>query len=414
MTYGDKACSEILSSWMARLANGDSSYQNDGAGDVHFHVRDFLVDPPWFEDKGAEVSFEIEEGPERQKAVRIKPTLSPGPSPSFASLGHPGGAFRTWASVPQMPFMHRDGRRYLSVYDLLASVALKERWHFGDNDDDHAGEYPILRNYLTYTFYRLHSTSDGIAISRQDGASWATFNTGLVDELYDPIFALFRQNLYLEQPAWRFHDFCIPGKGPSGKKLTSMFDPLPDTARYFDTNFEMVLNTDREIHVDYEHVILDGIARDRFPFEFLSVNRPRDFEWEDYTAKPEMQRKNFLERLAQAVENDLRCTRTIKNQLEDAKELAEKRTRWNFKTAIPQYHPRLNVMSFLLPLALVDDEKVDIALVVTKNPSGSYQGRTVLPLHWAYQNARIVCRPDSDWLVPNRIRPAADAKEEDM
>jgi hypothetical protein len=61
-------------------------------------------------------------------------------------------------------------------------------------------------------------------------------------------------------------------------------------------------------------------------------------------------------------------------------------------------------MSLLLPLAIVDDEVVDIALVVTKNPSGSYQGRTVLPLDWAYQNARLVCRPDSDWLVPNLIR----------
>lgn len=72
--------------------------------------------------------------------------------------------------------------------------------------------------------------------------------------------------------------------------------------------------------------------------------------------------------------------RGIKNRLEDAKVLGEKRTRWNFKTAIPQYYPTYDAMSLLLPLALVSDEKVDIALVVTRNPSGSYQGRTVLPL----------------------------------
>lgn len=60
-------------------------------------------------------------------------------------------------------------------------------------------------------------------------------------------------------------------------------------------------------------------------------------------------------------------------------------------------------MSLLLPLAIVDDEKVDLALVVTRNPSGSYQGRTVFPLDWAYQNARLVCRPDSDWLVTERV-----------
>jgi hypothetical protein len=107
----------------------------------------------------------------------------------------------------------------------------------------------------------------------------------------------------------------------------------------------------------------------------------------------------------------VQCTRSIKRRLEDAKLLAEKRTRWNFKTAIPQYYPRFNTMSLLLPLAIVDDEVVDIALVVTKNPSGSYQGRTVLPLDWAYQNARLVCRPDSDWLVPGLIRDVETLEE---
>lgn len=84
--------------------------------------------------------------------------------------------------------------------------------------------------------------------------------------------------------------------------------------------------------------------------------------------------------------------------------MAEKRIRWNFKTAIPQYYPRFNLMSLLLPVALINDEVVDIALVVTKNPSGSYLGRTILPLDWAYMNARLVCRPDSDWLVPQRVQ----------
>ena len=77
--------------------------------------------------------------------------------------------------------------------------------------------------------------------------------------------------------------------------------------------------------------------------------------------------------------------RLIKRRLEDAKFLAE-RIRWNFKTAIPQYYPRFNLMSFLLPLALINDEVVDMALVVTRT-GGSYLGRTILPLNWAYKNA---------------------------
>ena len=99
-------------------------------------------------------------------------------------------------------------------------------------------------------------------------------------------------------------------------------------------------------------------------------------------------------------------------QVTSAKLLAEKRARWNFKTAVPIYNPRFNKMSLLLPLALLNDEVVDISLVVTKNASGSYQGRTVFPLTWAYRNARLVCRPDSDWLTPEKIVVPERGEEE--
>lgn len=106
-----------------------------------------------------------------------------------------------------------------------------------------------------------------------------------------------------------------------------------------------------------------------------------------------------LEALSEAIRKDLSCFRAIKNRVQDAMSLAQKRVSWNFKTAIPQYHPRRNELSFLIPLSIVDDEVVDIAMVVTRNPSGSYEGRTVFPLEWSYMNARLVCRPDSDWLT---------------
>ena len=82
--------------------------------------------------------------------------------------------------------------------------------------------------------------------------------------------------------------------------------------------------------------------------------------------------------------------------------MARKRVRWNFKTAIPSYYPRANAMSLLLPLCLTDDDQVDAALVVQLVESGNYQGQTVLTMEQAYMNARLICRPDSDWLTPLR------------
>jgi hypothetical protein len=146
--------------------------------------------------------------------------------------------------------------------------------------------------------------------------------------------------------------------------------------------------------------------------DFLREHAPETFDWQDVSALTGSERTAFLVKLSEAIEADNRCMRAIKRRLEDAKLLAEKRIRWNFKTAIPQYYPRFNRMSLLLPLALINDEIVDIALVVTRNPSGSYQGRTILLLDWAYKNARLVCRPDSDWLVPQNVKISEETKEQ--
>lgn len=102
----------------------------------------------------------------------------------------------------------------------------------------------------------------------------------------------------------------------------------------------------------------------------------------------------------------------LKNRIEDAVDLALKRVEWNYKTAIPMYFPTKNTGSLLLPLSLVDEDHVDLALVVERQASGAYQGQTILPLNLAYSNSRLVTRPDSDWLKTDVIN-ATDSDEDD-
>lgn len=83
---------------------------------------------------------------------------------------------------------------------------------------------------------------------------------------------------------------------------------------------------------------------------------------------------------------------------------ADEKMRWNFRTAIPSYYPRMNAMSLLLPLCLVDELHADAALVVQLMASGNYQGQTILTMEQAYMNARLICRPDSDWLTTLPLR----------
>ena len=51
---------------------------------------------------------------------------------------------------------------------------------------------------------------------------------------------------------------------------------------------------------------------------------------------------------------------------------------WRIVQALRTYYPRVRRLQLLLPLCLVSDEHVDLALAVEKPSSGSYLGRTVL------------------------------------
>jgi len=102
-------------------------------------------------------------------------------------------------------------------------------------------------------------------------------------------------------------------------------------------------------------------------------------------------------------DNDNKLFLRVQNRLKDAVELSKKRARWNYKTAVPMYYARTNTMSFMLPLALIDDLMPDLALVVGLTQSGCYQGQTVLTLPQAYIDARLVCRLTENWLDPTKI-----------
>lgn len=101
----------------------------------------------------------------------------------------------------------------------------------------------------------------------------------------------------------------------------------------------------------------------------------------------------------------------MRNRLEDAIKLARKQVRWNFKTAIPCYFPTGNTMSLMLPLALQDERKTDVALVVELTRSGNYQGQTILTLQQAYVDGRLLCRPNSEWLDVREIQEEEETDE---
>lgn len=286
----------------------------------------------------------------------------------------------------------------------LKNFALKERWYYKNQNPKFP--FPILSKYLTYTFYRLASEEDKIVIS----GKYAAFNTGLVDKRYEPIFAIFERNRNPGMQEWYFHEFCIPGEDKAGKILTSYFNPLPKRAHYFDKVSDMIYDIGApEPQLDWNHIILENVVR--LPFEFIVEHCPDNFDLQDPTEMTTLERDEYFRKLAQGIENDSKTYRSIKNRFKDSVDLALKRVQWNYKTAIPMYFPKSNKLSLLLPLALMDDEIIDLALVVERTSSGNYLGHTVLPLAWAYSNARLITRPDSDWLIAEQIGQQTETED---
>ena len=230
-----------------------------------------------------------------------------------------------------------------------------------------------------------------------------------VDSRFEPIYAVFGPN-YDPRTPWILAGFCIAGEGQHGQNLVRYFAQLPPPAHYFDNAIDLLYDVRAgKPEVAWEHVVVQRI--NRYPPDFVDENWPAGFDKRDPTQMSEDERKAYYHSLGKAIEADGRTYRRMMNRMRDAMDLSLKRVAWNFKTAIPTYYPRVRKVQLLLPICLLADDVVDLALAVEKTPSGRYLGHTILPLDWAYKNARLICRPDSDWLAPSKIK--AEVEEED-
>lgn len=234
----------------------------------------------------------------------------------------------------------------------LAELA-PENWEYRHTTSDHPR--PILYNYLHYTFERIQQ-QDKIAYSADK--SKACFNTGLVTENYEEIFALFvpHSNPLPSGPKWFLRKFCRE----SDRELLSIGE-LPLIAHYFDDPAELLYDTRLELRKNVDHIIDDN--RERFPEPFKSMG------------------DNFQLRIS----------------LEGAIDHSLKRVQRNYKTAVPQFYQ--GRIQLLLPLCMTNRVRADLALVVYRE-GRVFLAATCLTLDMAYNNARLLARPDTEWLEP--------------
>ena len=286
-------------------------------------------------------------------------------------------------------YFDRDKNYFPSQISKLRKDALYEDW------DENGKKNKLLENYLCYTYARI---KDEKKISTSTDELHACWNTGLVDFRYEPIFCYMTRKD--KNMRWMFKAFCIRGED-AGKEMIGYITEMPERAMYFDESNLLCQPTEGNLFVDNDHIIREHPSR--LSKKWLEQALGKDAEWQnDETVT------DYDKRLSALLSKGSGPNSYLNQLLKDAISESVKRCQWNYKTAIPYYDPTSKKIGWFLPLCTKEydnDNKKTIlkpfgALVVTKGESGLFQGETIYRLSWAYRCARLVCRPDSDWLTP--------------
>jgi Domain of unknown function (DUF3825) len=252
---------------------------------------------------------------------------------------------------PEIP----PNKAFESRLKQLADRAQKEDWSF-DADQP----YGILNNYLRYTFKRLSHEMNKIQEGTDSsGTRVAVFNTGLFTPNYESIFAFFEANRDAARQPWVLKDWLVE----SDRRL-SFFRIKPAPARYFDKPDELIYNPDLELIPNLDHILDENV--DRYPADL----------------RDNPHRRRMI--------------------LQGAVTEAGKRAQMNYKVAVPQFYfghegSDQGRIQLLLPLCFSHPTRADLALVLERE-SNAYRAFTVLPLDRAYSNARLIAKPENDWL----------------
>ena len=231
----------------------------------------------------------------------------------------------------------------------LAELAEEEKWSFDD-----AKPHSVLRNYILGTFSQCYK-QDKLLISADGNHS--CLNTGLLTPNGNDIIAIFEKNTKAGAQPWvlkKFKDKC-------SRDFLNVFTDIPLLATYT-TNFEeLYFNPDYNIIINTDHILDDN--------------------WE-------------------RIESVVKMNKTLmKTLLVEVIEEAKLRIKRNLRLVVPQFYK--NEIMYLVPIKIsnADGNFETMALAVEKTATNQYRANTIFTKEMAYEKARLVMKPESNWLA---------------
>lgn len=249
---------------------------------------------------------------------------------------------------------------FFASLNYLEVIATRENWKYSAQDPNRKNnQNPILENYIHHTFKRLlaeykqASTAEERNLIIYMDEKVACFNTGLFTPNYNMIYALFFRKLKeTDKKPFTFYSF----EQQASPKLSIIKD-LPRRANYFTTVSELIYDSSLPFRANVEHILQEN--QSRFPQEVITPMLPALFT--------------------------------------GAVEVAKKKVQANYKVAVPTYYR--DEICLMLPICLSSPNKPDLALAI-KRDDGFYTAKTCLTLDMAYNDARLIAKPDAEWLMP--------------
>lgn len=228
---------------------------------------------------------------------------------------------------------------------------------------------PKLKNYLNYTFVRLISleqATPGHFFHFSDDHQWVCFNTGLQNAHAVDLVAVFQKYKPRDgideqaKPDWVYKG-CYAS---NDRQYRSHFgNGVPDIAWYSTESKDFIFDT--SYHLD----------KDSFDHLFERAKE-----------------RSGLSNASDEV---------VRNYLRGAIENLVPKIRRNYKIAIPVYYVEEKRMQLLLPFVSASDlNEISCFLVERDDTNKTYHLKTIFDLDQAYFSARLITRPDRDWLNP--------------
>ena len=245
--------------------------------------------------------------------------------------------------------------QFLKKLRHLANMAEPESWYY-DNpgyETEEEKEFAVLYSYIFNTFSKAQDDDKIFSTN-----SHSIFNTGLLNKFGEEIFMLFEKNERYDGsnediPHWCFKLFVITSSHEIPKDMRAN---LPTHVDYFENcPSELYFDTKKPVSSNLAHVILEN--RDRLPDS------------------------------AQSFPDEL-----LIQIIGSAEQQMKKRILRNNRLVVPQYYNKK--IMYLAPM-LIGKDVVPVAI---ESHDETYRINTILTPGMAYCNARLIMKPESNWL----------------